>query len=413
MNNYINLGTKLLNFQCYFIVFFYLFGPKISLIDLSILIPFALLLPITNFSTKYYKPILVTSAFIAVLLGYQAIVQIAHQVNEPEPLLRLIRATLVCVIGLMITCSPQFTQKRLLSAIFYSLLLHALLINIAAVLDPLNELLASVSGNDRWKPLRSSGLLAGFDIAGLLCIVGTLMLCLKIYKPRYFLLGFLYYVVFGVAAYFSSRISIALFAIIVIPASISGLLHSGLNFLIKLLIFGIGIILFSSLFYIYILPIIDVTFSLGLIVVSDSTYLEIVSRHAVQSDSQFLWSDMFFIPGGISETLFGIGVDALYSDVGYIKDIFRYGIVGALFSYIIYYNIFKVSVRGAKRGNMQNYVLFLAFIFGLTFLLSLKNSYFFTRALFPLTILLMCLPGVRSRVFTNTWNTAKLAQINT
>ena len=393
MTRTLGISFNLINFQCFLFTLSFLFGPKIAFVDLSILMPISILLLLgkTSLALKYSKKILLAAGLIALLLVYQAIIQVLYQVNELEPLLRLIRAALVCVVAAMVVGESSFSSKQLINALFYSLLFHAILIDIAAMIDPLNELLSIVSGNDRWKPLRSSGLLAGFDIAGLLCIIGALMLALKIFDCKSNLALYFYFFIFALAGFFTSRVSIALFSILIVLATFIKLFKSNLNVYLKYFIFSAIFTFFSYITYYYLLPIIEVTFSLGLIDVSDELLFQIISRHAVQTDSQFLWSDMFFLPGTISGILFGIGVDALNSDVGYIKDIFRYGLLGTIFSYIVYYYLYKMSVARFRIFKSSNYLIFVNMIFSLSFILSLKNSYFFTRGIFPIIILLVCI----------------------
>lgn len=383
---------------CFIFVFFFIFGIKISFLDLSIVVPYSIAFLYISFkrSINFEGKLLTAAVLIAVLLFYQTVVQLICQEFEINSFFRLARALLVCVLLSAIVGSQFFSGRQILTAVFYSLLFHAALINIAAIFDPLNNFLGAISGNDRIKPLRSSGLLAGFDISGLLCLLGMLMLLLKTYTANSNLFLILYYLVFILGCFFTSRVSMALALVFLCFFFFLNLINSKKNIFIKgsltITFIVIGYLLVSK----YLMPILEVTFSLGIFNVESELRDDIVSRHAVQSSDSFLWVDMFFLPVSFFATIFGTGSETLNSDVGYIKDIFRYGIVGLLFSCIIYAYIFIIANVSIKSSAVQNksFLLLIRIIFVISFVLTFKNNYIFTRAIFPLTLLMVCIPIV-------------------
>jgi hypothetical protein len=98
---------------------------------------------------------------------------------------------------------------------------------------------------------------------------------------------------------------------------------------------------------------------------------------------------MFFLPDGDLAKFFGTGVEELNTDVGYIKDIFRYGFVGLAFSILIYLYMFLVGTSNLQRTSGRIHYVMLQLVFFLIIVLTLKNNYFFTRAVFPFTLLMI------------------------
>lgn len=70
---------------------------------------------------------------------------------------------------------PGF-HREICSALMFVLSFHSILIPIGFFSSSVNNFYSIVSGNENIKDYRSSGMLAGFDIAGFLSIIGLLML---------------------------------------------------------------------------------------------------------------------------------------------------------------------------------------------------------------------------------------------
>jgi hypothetical protein len=385
------------NVLAFIFVFFSIFGMKIAYFDLSIFIPCSIVLlylanrPLLNFDGK----LLVAAGLVATLLSYQTIIQLIYHTFDFDSLLRLVRALLVCILLAVVVGCGFFSRDQILSAVFYSLLLHVFMIDAAALFYPLNDFLSSISGNEKIRPLRASGLLAGFDIAGLLCLLGLLMLLLKIHIPNSIWKLIIFCFVFVLGSFFTSRVSMAILLIFLgfffLVYIFDKKTKSSRKFLLVPVFMISGYIFIAE----YLIPIVEVTFTLGIFDVSNILREEIISRHAVQSSESFLWSDMLYLPNSFVATVFGTGSDELQSDVGYVKDIFRYGIVGMIFSFLIYYYLYSIGRGFLRLSCDKNYLLLLRIVFVLVFILTFKNNYFFTRAIFPVILLLVCIPIVR------------------
>lgn len=376
---------------CYVFVFFAIFGVKLDLFDLSIIIPGLVLVLIVISSKRFLlnRDLILVAEMIMFLLCYQGIIQAIFSNFEFSSLLRLARATIFCVFLAILIGSRLFSTSQLISSIYYSLLLHAGLLSSAAMLPPLNEFLGDVSGNDRVSYLRASGLLAGFDIAGLTCLIGVMMLFMGIYRHRSRVANALATVVFSFACYFTSRVTIALLMVMVFMFLLIYLLKGNAGLPKKLVVVTLLSSAFGFAFYKYVFPIFDITFSLDYLDISREVKDDIISRNAVQSSNEFLWSSMFFLPEGAIGKVFGTGSETLFSDVGYVKDVYRYGMVGLIFSFFIYFKIYFLKLGLIRKDRDNRGRAFMWLIFLLTFALSLKNGYFFTRSIFPLTLLLV------------------------
>lgn len=385
-NNSINLDSAL----CFLFVSFAILGYKISYFDLQIFVPCVILIA-TSISGKkilFNKDILSICGLTAALLVYQSFLQIIVADFDLDSLLRLLRALIFCILMAAVVGSNSFSSIEIKNSIFITLLFHAITINLAATVPSVNEFFSQLSENDRVRPFRASGLLAGFDMAGLLCIIGTTMLLSRTYRPRIAANYVLYLLIFAVGCYFTSRVTLGLLFVIYIAYFIPFLFRER-SIIKRFLISMLAGVLLVYVFQKYFLPIIDVTFSLGYFNVDRDLREEIVSRHAVQNTDSFLWSDMIFFPTNFWEICFGTGVDAP-SDVGYIKDVFRYGLLGVGLSFVIYFKIYRIGIRGARINKRETYLSMIKMSFLLILLLTFKNNYFFTRTIFPLIFLLVC-----------------------
>ena len=270
----------------------------------------------------------------------------------------------------------------------FALLFHSILVLIGSFSPSVNNFYSIVSGNENIKDYRSSGILAGFDIAGFMSIIGLLMMLFDVAELKSKVVEVVSSVIFFCSCYFASRVSVAIAAIVFLFYFLKVIRNSSIPLKFRLILF---LVLFSILFYVAYeaLVVLETTMSLGVISVSDDVAADIAMRSATQDSEKFLWEDMYFLPESVSEVFFGTGEETLNSDVGYVKEIFRYGFLGlalALLTHILFLrNIFRVAglVDYSKRHK-----LLIKTIFFLMLLLTLKNSYIFVRGVFPVFLIL-------------------------
>ncbi|WP_371375312.1 hypothetical protein [Thalassotalea aquiviva] len=353
-------------------VFFTIWGFKISVLDLSILVPLIILI------IKGHYQIPPKALFLSIIglsiIAYQIIIQVVYTNFDFVAVGRLIRALLNLVfIGMFLHNMANNKMKDVYHCLILVLLCNSILVIVSAFVVDISYYLSFLTGNDRYKLLRSSGLASGFDFAGFGALAGLILVYFNPFKSISFYKQLAFYLLFIVSTLFMSRVSMAL------GIAIGGWAIASLPFnrevpkALKLII----IITVAPLAYLvidYFILIVKVTY--GLAEVSNT----IVERYASQSKGALGWEYMFFLPSTLNEIVWGTGQETLESDVGYIKDIFRFGIVGVLVVLIFHILPFIVSEPNKPLKRISICIL------GLLILLSFKNNYFLARTSFPIFI---------------------------
>jgi hypothetical protein len=363
-------------------VFFSVFGMKIGFVDFAVVAPIVLLpllaregrTSIYHWTNKIYFGLLLLS----IILSCSQIINDNFILYDN---LRFVRAFLAVVL-ITLALNGESAQD-ILKVLFYVLLSHCVILIVSANIFELNALTSILSGNERFRHGRSSGLLAGYDIAGILSLFALAMIAFDVIYIRPFL-RFLFYGIILSSIFYTSRVSMA-FALCITFVWIGRIvLGKQYGMLYKLSFVCLSIL---SLFVLLrrFLIIIDVTFNLGLHQFYSGDYAEsVTSVHAAQKEDSFLWSDMFVLPDTLGGAIWGTGADIISSDVGYIKEIFRYGFVGLAISVAVHY---VVVIKPARLLTERNMRFFYYFVFVLIIMLSLKNNYFFTRGVWPVYII--------------------------
>jgi uncharacterized membrane protein len=366
----------------FLILFFLIFAPKIGFIDLSILVPLVILFfaaAITPLSLRLNNIFIKMALMIAILLVYQILIQITYGTFSLEELARLIRSILtVLIVGVI-----SLQREKIDSYILYAIVIHAVIVIIAANYHPINEALSNISEIHVIHEGRAAGLLAGFDISGTLNLIAILILITDKDSITGITQKTLLIFILTLSCYYISRVSLLLSLTLLLYNIIRDFFRKDTPTYLKYIIIIFSSYVFYEVFNLT-LKIMAVTFSLDFVEVNSADYESIVSKNAVQNGDDFLWSAMWYFPESISGIFFGTGISELNSDIGYVDEIFRYGITGLFFAIFIHaYFIFYFL----KRKKTHNHILVIS-IFTLMLILTLKNNYLFTRAIFPIFILL-------------------------
>lgn len=386
------------NLAYFLFCFFLLFGTKVGVVDLSVLVPFLMLPFLIETRMRLSKNFGWLCVMLVLLTSYQVLVQIFNQNIEFDPLGRLLRALLTVVaVGLVVCSGGAEVGARLLRATLYALIFHGVLILIAAWFQPFNVLLAIISGNTRIREGRASGLMAGFDIAGYASILGMAIIVYKVYPIRSYLLNFFYLGLLLLTCYYTSRVSMAFGGILFVIYTLGYFNSGNVPFRYRALgLFIFAIVGFIAAYKVF--QILDVTFSLGILDISTEVRDDITSRHAVQDSDSFLWADMFFLPDSLAQTVFGAGSDNLDSDVGYVNEIFRYGVVGLCFT--LYFHL-RFAFRDSQLARMADWrrpITRLSLFVTISILvLTLKNNYLLVRGIFPIFLIVVGVAGMLGR----------------
>jgi len=375
-------------------IFSAIFLPKISFFDTSIVAIFsisAVYILIYGKKTIYFdKNLFYVFIILSIYFIYILFVQMAHGVPSVELIGRTFRSwsflLLLCISSKIIIDNDGNTLKYIL----YCLSIHALLLIVSANYLPLNIFFGEVFGNDRVRNLRSSGLVSGFDMAGLFCAIGLLIIATRAVRFKSIFLTFFFVFLFTAASYYSSRVSMVLCILIFMYASFELLVKDkSYSSLKRLVIFAA---IFSFFVYIFskIAIIFEVALNLGLFSVEGDEAQMVAERFSSatvdEAASGYSLFDMYFIPSTDMKLLFGDGTDQPYSDVGYIKFLFWNGVIGLLIIYILHIYLIIKTFINMKYSNVNYKVLIFALYF-MIFVLTLKNNYLLTRGIFPLILI--------------------------
>lgn len=371
----------------YIYLFFLLYGPKLfGYVDTSILANAAALFFLSNLSLKLTPILNILALWILFIIACYMGVAIYYDTVDIVFLGRLIRSlvSFFCVYGFCSYYANEPLENKL-NWITNVLLIHAIIVIVSAVFFiELQEYLSIISDyNKRPRLFRSTGLMAGFDMAGLICNVGVVTVLIK---KKFNLILFL---IFFTAVIFTSRFSIlTLFCVLIlyiIAIRTDGGIFKFTCVLLTLLPIGlVGFILFvlttSGIFFDMDIPLLKTVSSL---------FTEISWTYA-QTDLSETTKTQLVFPDSFFTFLFGLGFYG-GGDPGYVRIINCVGFLGLcsmmlwhvyLFYAFFYTNSLVLSCKKQK--------IFLGFFFiAVLIFLNFKNSYFYTGTFFEL-ILYLC-----------------------
>lgn len=355
-------------------IFTLIFAPKIGPIDLSIGIPLLLLLTCLRFDLRVGRSESIFFIFFFIILFYQIFISLYYGIPDLQPIARLIRGLMQAVLlYLFMASSPLMRIKNGLDFFYFCALAHSIIIILGAVIPDINTILSVISGNEKSPSLRSSGLLAGFDISGMISFVALIyFLVFKSSGSIKFVDVFFLSVVF-LGCVFTSRVSIFFGGFIVCCVLLNFVRSKELSLIYKLLS-GLFLVTYTLLFLFCTIVIIEFSFELGIIEIPIEVYSELTYVFAANSFETLL--SMFFLPDSILNTIFGLGQEVAKTDVGYIINVYRFGFFGIFLAIITYCYV----VFSAEKGKMRRFLLY---FLAVTLLLNFKNDYIFVRGVLP------------------------------
>lgn len=368
--------------------FVLVFGPKVGYFDIALIAPFLLFNPFVGINRKIRKPFVVIICFLILIFVDQAVVQLFNGNMEIDVLGRLFKNIILAFFVAVVFGQENLGCVQLkIKILFYSILAHSLIVIVSAHLPALNAFLSLVSGNERFRELRSSGLLAGYDIAGTVSNVALILLFLGVVRFKSVLFTIAVGFVILVSTYYSSRISLAIGLFLFASLVFTLVKNVNISRSSRFFIFFLSLGLVSYVAYEFIV-VLEATIGLGVLDISTEVAANISLRNAVVNDDIF-WIDMFHLPKSYFQITFGTGSETLDSDVGYVKEIYRYGILGLLLSISSYISFVFLCVKNAPGNFRENRlkVAFVAIVF-LGFLLTFKNNYLFVRGFFPIVLII-------------------------
>lgn len=382
------------NLLHFLFVFFLILGPRFGLLDTAIVVPLVILPFLLQRSLQqncvvFSRGFRIMAAIVAFLFCYQLLVQLFSGVFEVEAAGRLLRALIsIGLVALLLGGDLSKSWDYWVKLVVAVLAVHSILVILGATFPALNSFLAVMMDAERVRAYRSSGLMAGFDVAGVLSILGLMLVVFfhRMYLSKVFVFALV--LIFVSATAFESRVSLAITLLIMVAWVLRMLFDRQLAFVIKLPLLAASVTVLMGVLY-YFLLILSATFSVDFFFLNDESS-NIVSRFAAYDSAESAISSMFFLPHSLPSLIFGVGAEPGTSDVGYVREIYRYGLLGlalAISAHVVL--IIKGGSAHLGANFQQNSFWLIGCVSALLLLLSFKNNYVFVRGVFPSFLLIV------------------------
>lgn len=368
-------------------VFFLFFGPKIGeYIDSSIV---ASILTILFIAKKNHSKISLDTYVVRRITGilliilYTIIVSIYNRYFDITFYGRMIRSLCSIFSIYLFIHNTSISRKEINDIVIYVLLIHAIIVLVSAtVFIDLQYFLRPFNGyRKKIRQYRSTGLMMGFDMSGVLCNLG---LVLVLSKKN---LNIVHFLIFSISTLFTSRFSVIF--LIVVTLAYMFVNRKNADTRMKKIILFVTIIptaVFSFL-------LLSITISdLGFFQSSLSTTFPTIYRFAATVNYAYkstetlnmMGTKHFMLNSDWFLTLVGTGIYG-GADPGYTRIINCIGIIGLIIVILWHYYSFRGVIVHSRITNQSDKYSRI-FIFGslilVLVLLDFKNCYFFTGTFF-------------------------------
>lgn len=368
----------------YIYLLFVLFGPKIAgFVDTSILANVCVLFFLKGYVTQLPSFVSTLIIWILIILACYFGVALYYESIDVVFVGRLVRS-LCSVLCIYVFCMyfKNVCIDEKIGWLVNVLLVHAVIVVLTATvfvgfqekLRVINDFGAHV------RKFRSTGLMAGFDISGLICNIGLVLVLIreKFNGVKFF--------IFSMAVLLTSRFSMISLSLILLLYLILFRKENSFfkNTCIALPLIaagGLGLIILSLTTTGFLID----TF-LPSVNVSSNVWDILVWTYS-KTDFDQTNSMYFVFPETFFTLLFGLGVYG-GTDPGYIRVINCIGLLGLLliimWHVFFFYEILTKKICDRFTAKKRNYV---AIVFSSVLLfLNMKNSYFFTGTFFELLL---------------------------
>lgn len=392
--------TKVKTYNIWIIIYFFfiLYGPKFgTYVDTSIIFGFVGIIFCLFTQVKINKRYIIYIIMLLFILMYLLCVMIIYENFDVVLIGRYIRALVsMCSIWLVIT-HTKASAYDLQNCLIFVLLIHAVAVILTGVINiEWQHDISWFTGYQKKLHLyRSTGLMMGFDMAGLLCILGFLLALTQTnstHKLKYYICE----IVFVFAIFFTSRFSMT---ILLLCAFVFYYIYredksKRIERMLCLMFICLGIIpvllLLSSTTTIFasIQSLLVETFpkTWGLVTKFISSYNE--TDLAIVTSNHFDFTELTEM-----QIIFGSGING-GGDPGYTRMIYAIGIFGLILS-MLFYLIIVIDVIKQNKiiKNTQNWYSYrqisfiIVMMFSLMLILDFKNIYFFTTTYFEIFII--------------------------
>ena len=296
---------------------------------------------------------------IILLLVYVVLISVVNcKINSFE-YFRLLRCIVTYLIILMFLSSRKYSIDEVLSSLLLVLFFHAVAIILGVVYPPFKEMITFISQYDKeLLRYRSSGFLAGFDDAGMLCNIGMIIdYMMRRNKGKG--VGF-NTIIFALGATLASRFNMVcmLFVLIVIMV----LETKNNKIFSKLIVFGLSIIgiVFVGVFWVLTT---NVNPTLKVVLLNRFPQLQVFYNALLSSYTDYgvytkqITRHWHPAPISFGEIVFGQGIRIENTDIGYVKSVYSYGLIGILWVLGCY----LFSLRKIKKYFKNGYIYIIYF----------------------------------------------------
>jgi hypothetical protein len=388
------------SFIIYLVLFLSFFGPKIGVVDFMVVGGLLGLLIVYKSKLEMPKELLVLLSILVVYTAYSTFVFLLTYSTDDYILKRCYRILVTTTLLGLIFSNTRFPTGRLINIIIILLLINAGTVIVQIFVPASKKYFVDLYEITKDNPLRASGLSSGYEGAGLLNVMGSILAGLVLYydssKARYFVA----LMVFTVGALFTARTTMVLSILIAFLVSCT-VIYKGKGFGRLVASCGFGFV--AVVFLIFVYPLLVSTINqfenlpeAPAVIASTVLGDEIGESYtsATVGELQSMWN----VTMETTNFFFGYGSSPSHIDVGYIKVVYMTGLTGlfmvlSAYIYILWKlkRVYPKSDHGCDPhgGKSEKIgILSLAMMIVIVFILDLKNLYFFSRSISELIIVM-------------------------
>lgn len=387
-----------IDFELALFIYFILFSPKIGMIDLKLIAYFIFF--VVSFRRR--KELVVSRKFQLLFIPIIVLIIIFiinFFLNENVSffiLFRYIRCLISMICIFIYFKLRNLETKIVIQTIIYIICLHAIIIILCMLFPQIRPLINLLSGyNKKNLPLRSSGLLSGYDFAGFVLNIGliiTVMYNIK-YKNKVFNLALILIII---ATFFTSRVSTVFLMIQIV-----------LVFLYILRIRRIK----SSIFILILIPIVFLGSIMTILTIETfepiknelivryewiNTLNKTINMTYSQSSIDEVVNLQYYIDKNVN-SMIGNAIQAPV-DPGYINSIYEAGYVGL---FVKIFGYLSVGIWGFIQRRKNYLYLFITYLVIITSFFEMKLVFYFASTSFEILILFMSLAILEDNMVIN------------
>ena len=398
-----------MNLELFLFAFTMIFSFHIYGIDLKILIYAFWIIKISmkkinnrKISVNLYEYKLIN--LIMIIISYIMFITLINQHNEISMSLRYFRAIVSFVIIILFFQDKEYKPKVVINTIEIILLIHSISVIIGIIFPDFKNYIVFISNYEKkFLEARSTGLVSGYDFAGLLCNLGLILsfLIRVINKKKIVTIKT---VIFILAAIFTSRYSIVITILILIIVFLYEIFKLNIREIIRI---GKYVIPLCLLIFIFLVLTTELNLNLRETLFNQipglkTLYNEIIYSYADYSGRSTV-SNHYYIDPNIN-FIFGEGYIPQNVDPGYIRNLYFMGIFGLALQSLFYLSIFLYvnKIRKInKNKDIKIIALFIMFMIIALFVMEFKLTFIFSSITFELMIILLVYL-LRYKEFTST-----------